>query len=138
MSEKLLRFGALVVVFLFAWDTILFAIFGVAFAVAILLTIYEWGGGRALSLTAVIIAAFAALIITIGKRGEAPELVSWFKAQHSRRERWVWIVIYTLAAALLFKGVWNIATDPPDATRDCIFCPLRQLYKPPPPPEPPR
>ncbi|HEY7551216.1 MAG TPA: hypothetical protein VH913_17085 [Hyphomicrobiaceae bacterium] len=131
MGEKLLRFALLVGVFVLAWFSIVAAVVGAAFVWVILLTIYESGGARALLLTAVIIAAFVALLITLRKRREAPELVTWFKAK-PRKERWALIVTYVLAGAVLLKGGWNIATDPSGSIRYCVWCSLEQPYKPPP------
>jgi hypothetical protein len=135
---KFLSFALLLGVFVFSWFCIVAAIVGVAYVVAILLTIYEWGGLRALMLTAVIIAAFVALLITLSvrKRGMVPVLISWFNAKPGG-ERLSLVIMYAFVASILVKGAWNMATDPPGVIRPCTWCSPLQPYKSPPPPEPP-
>jgi hypothetical protein len=127
-------------VFLLIWFGIVVVIVVAALVFAILATVYTEGGPRALSITLVILAALAALLITLGlrNRGVEPDLASWFAAK-SRRERWFLIAVAAVGGATMIKATWNLVTDPPGVTRPCVWCsPYVPYQGPEPPPREPQ
>jgi hypothetical protein len=122
-------------IFLIAWITILFVMFGVAFVWAILADIYAFGGPRALVIALMALAAIAALFIALRFRNlGAEQYLTSYLAAMPRMERWFLIVGLVGVTAIIVKAMWNVMTDPPGVIRPCAFCSPYAPYQAPEPP----